>query len=678
MTTVTDLVFSEFKTQVQDKFLSLQKSELFQIEVDRDKVWELYLAAFPDEYKAEYTCNCCKTFLRKYVGVVAIKNNKLLTLWDDLELDPIFAKVAKVLNKYVRSLPVSSVFFSDSKHCGTDKTRDKVNDITWKHFYFQCDSKYVKADPAAIQGRKRETVQLLKRGLTELTMDSIETVLDLIGQNSLYRGKESETTLFDFKKLKSKFDKLKDDKTKELFCWSQASKHHEALCRIRNTSIGQLLIDLSENMELDKAVTRFEKMVAPSNYKRPTALVTPKMVQAAKDKLAEEGLLDGLDRRFANSTDVDVDNCFFVDRSSEIRDVFDEISQETVVDVKKLSKVDEIPIKEFVLNVVPNAKSIEVLLENQHQSKFVSLLNSDQSPKLFKWDNKFSWSYTGGVADSLRDKVAKLGGRVDGVFRFSQSWNEIEPNKSLMDLHVFMPGCRVPTSGGGPNVSGRRVGWNRRKDSGSGGVQDVDHVDPAKKDFIPVENITFPNIKTMPEGVYTCCIHNWSYRQSGGRGKAEIEFGGQVFEYVYPRTKNHQWITVAEVTLKDGKFSIEHKLPQGSHLNSIEKWGLKTGTFVKVKQAMVSPNYWEGETGNKHYLFFLENCINDESPRPFYNEQLNSKLDLHRKTMEMVASKVKIPESSDQLSGLGFSETQKSSMIVRVEGAFKRNLKVVF
>lgn len=93
---------------------------------------------------------------------------------------------------------------------------------------------------------------------------------------------------------------------------------------------------------------------------------------------------------------------------------------------------------------------------------------------------------------------------------------------------------------------------------------------------------------------------------------------------------------------------------------------------------MLSPNYWGDSVGNKHYLFMLEGCVSDENPRPFFNEFLNQDLDKHRKVLEILGSKVKVKESKDQLSGLGFSETQKNSIIVRVDGKFQRVLKVNF
>jgi hypothetical protein len=94
---------------------------------------------------------------------------------------------------------------------------------------------------------------------------------------------------------------------------------------------------------------------------------------------------------------------------------------------------------------------------------------------------------------------------------------------------------------------------------------------------------------------------------------------------------------------------------------------------------MLSPNYWDDfKVGNKHYFFMLEGCRNDGGARGFYNEFLRSDLDQHRKVFEIVGSKVRTEEERDQLSGLGFSSTQKNHITVRVTGSITRVLRVVF
>jgi hypothetical protein len=204
----------------------------------------------------------------------------------------------------------------------------------------------------------------------------------------------------------------------------------------------------------------------------------------------------------------------------------------------------------------------------------------------------------------------------------------------------------------------------------SGGVQDVDYTPAAPEGYVPIENITFPDLGKMPEGTYVCKIHNWSLRPpTQGGFKAEIEFDGQVFEYEVDRPlKNKEWVTVAEVTLSKGKFSIEHKLPTTS--SSREKWGVPTQAPVKVQTVLLSPNHWEnaGGVGNKHWFFILDGCRVDEEVRGIYNEFLVGDLEPHRKVFEILGSKTKCPPTDKQLSGVGFSETRSDKVVAIADG----------
>lgn len=51
-------------------------------------------------------------------------------------------------------------------------------------------------------------------------------------------------------------------------------------------------------------------------------------------------------------------------------------------------------------------------------------------------DNNFSWAYTGGITDSIKERVKQAGGNVDGELRISLSWFNFDD----LDLHVIEPG----------------------------------------------------------------------------------------------------------------------------------------------------------------------------------------------------------------------------------------------
>jgi len=161
----------------------------------------------------------------------------------------------------------------------------------------------------------------------------------------------------------------------------------------------------------------FESKTAPTNYKRPTALVTKAMIAKAQETVNELGLTTALDRRYATIDDITVNNLLFADREAKkAMNVFDQLTDSTAVDLKKLGKVEEVSIGDFLTKILPTAKSVDVLLENRHIGNLVSLIAPvDATAKpLFKWPNGFSWSYTGDLADSIKERVKKAGGSVTG------------------------------------------------------------------------------------------------------------------------------------------------------------------------------------------------------------------------------------------------------------------------
>ncbi len=652
--------FSSLKTPLMENFnKKFRDMPLFTVELDRDKIVEVYLNSFPEELRQEHNCSCCKTFLRQAAGIVTIKENKMVSIWDGLEVEG-FQDVINNINEYVHSLPITDKLLVEAKKAGTDKNTDPKTGITWQHFYLELPNNVVakKSDIPTLKGNARTDKEVLQRGLEELTLEATETVLELIGQNSLYRGKEFEPLLKAFALVQRRFAKATDKNT---FCWEVAGESGGSLARIKNTAIGTLLVDLSGGMDLDLAVTRFEKVVAPTNYKRPTALVTPRMIEDAKAKLTELGLLEALNRRYAVETDIQVCDILFKDRAQAVTDIFDTMSKETIVNPRSLTKVEEISIDDFLTNVVPTAKSISVLLENKHMNNFVTLLTSQEpdAPHLFKWDNNFSWSYTGAIADSIKERVKAAGGNVIGELRTSLSWY----NYDDLDIHVVEP-------------NGVLICYSNKL-SPSSGKLDVDMNAGGSQSRTPVENIIWTDKSKMKEGTYKVYVHNYNRRENVDGGFAiQVECGGETFDFEFktnPKNDDKQFIVEFEYSKADGiKFKGETK----SSILSKEKWGLKTCQFRKVTKLMLSPNHWGGKVGNRHYMFILEDCKSDEAPRPFFNEFLRPEMDQHRKVFEILGSKVKIEDSNDQLSGLGFSDTQRSDIIVKVEGKFTRTLKV--
>lgn len=679
--------FTEMRSMMMEHFKKMVKDvdHLFEVEVDKDELWNLYLDSFPAgtneiyRERREHDCSCCRHFIKTIGNAVVIKNNQITTIWDFRTDDSTYQLVLDAVSDFVKSHAISNVYVSKLKKIGTLKNYEMLENgkiQEWSHFYLELPDNLVdrtNRSEGDIKGSFRDVKNVFKRSLDEISEESILTVLELISSNTLYKGEEWKAVLQEFLKYKKEYKKIKVEQ-KENYAWEKSIKAGPVIGKIRNHSIGTLLVNISEGMDLDTAVKKYEQIVAPANYKRPKAIYTKKMLEDAKKTITELGYLDSLNRRFATPDDISANNLLFLNRDTAKRvgggDVFSEMEKDVAVNPKQFSRVEEIGIEKFVKDVLPTVSEVEVYLENKHAKNMVSLITPENrdSKSMFKWDNGFSWAYTGNMADSdIRENVKMAGGKVDGVLRFSIQWNENGRDNSDIDAHCIEP-----------NRNEIYYGNNRKPDiSRLGGQLDIDIIRPAGK--IAVENITWNNKEQMIPGIYEFFVHQYNGMTTDGF-RAEIEFDGQIHSFDYHKpTKCNQKIKVAQVILhQNGTFTIKELLP--SSVSSREVWGLQTNQFVPVSVICYSPNYWDEQKGigHKHYMFILKGCVNPEMPNGMFNEYLKEELMQHKRVFEALGSKCHVEDCDDQLSGIGFSSTKRAEMIVKVKGQTERVMKVKF
>jgi len=669
-----------FKENAKQVFDSNQ--HLFVVDMDKNVLWNKYLDSFPVEknkiyrVRREMDCSCCKSFIRSFGNVVAIENNKVTTFWDFNTDDDTFQPVLEAMSKLVKSIVVSDAFVTKKSTFGTEVSHEILENKlvkSWNHFHIGIPKNFVSTSSLSVNeiaGSLRDIRNVFKRSLDEITPNSVQEVLDMIDEKMLYRGEEWKSVLETFAKLQKAYFKLKTNKEKENYCWSTSMTVGGSVGKIRNHSIGTLLTDISNGMDTEEAVRRYESIIAPNNYKRPKAIFTAKMVEQAKQTLEDLGLKDSLERRHAKISDITINNVLWANRNAKKKmngadGVFDDLKGDIVVSPKQYENIKGISIEEF-LEQLPSIKTLEVLLENRSDGNLVSLISpaNKESPSMFKWDNAFSWSYNGNIADSMKQRVKSAGGKVDGVLRFSLQWNTDERNLNDYDAH-----CTEP--------NGNEIYYgNKGQIHPSTGRLDVDIIHP--RSGVPaVENITWSDERKMNPGKYVLAVHNFSHNGGTSGFDAEIEFNGQIYEFSYHKDlRQKETVVVAEVMYnKDGTFSIAKSLPSSVSTKTV--WNLKTNQFAPVSVFMFSPNYWDEQkgNGNRHYFFILSNCINETTPNGFYNEYLKEDFMKHKKVFEALGSKMKVENSDQQLSGLGFSSTQQNYVIAKIDN---RITKIIF
>lgn len=666
--------FIKFRDAVNEKFKKMTKNAVpLKVNISDDLIWNTYLEAFPEgtneifRERREYDCNCCKQFVRTVGKVVTITNGKLSTVWDVNLGDTTFQIVADKMKELILSHNIEKVFTFPEKLV-SKKSNIDLDMSKYDHFYADVSRTAFLYYKEGTYKTLQTDAGVFKRSLTEISLSSLEIALELINQDSIYRGSEHKESVKKFLNLKTSFD---DSSDKDLWLWENVLKTHSSLLRFKNTVIGTLICDISEGKDLESAVASFESKVAPSNYKRTKSVVTKSMINSAKKKIEELGYIDSLQRRYATEADLDINNVIFtksVDKEINAT-VFDTLgaSLDKKSDIREFKKITEISIEDFIKKVVPTAKNMEVLLENKNTSNLVSLVTSkyDDVPSMFKWDNPVSWSYNGGLTDSsIADKVNKAGGSTKGDLRISLSWN----NTDDYDIHI-------------KDKKGNSRIYHGTK-TAIGGFLDVD-MNVQGESTEPVENVIFKNKKNIPKNTeFTVVVNNFKQRNNTDYGfTIEVDNEGVVTHYSFEDLLSHTKDKKVLTFMYDGdKIHIKtvHNNIKTTGMTR-EVWGLETNSYHTVTNFLTSPNHWgDNCSGNKHYMFMLEGCQNDTEARPFYNEFLKDELNDVRKAMDLVGASMELETCENQLSGLGFSSTIKNELIVRVTGKSKRLFKVKF
>lgn len=668
--------FKVFADAVNHQFGKMcgSNTKLYLADIERDDLWNAYIKAFPEgtnpmfRERTEHDCQTCRTYIRNFGNIIAIKNNKLVSIWDNYKLLPEpYCTVSKEMSKLVRLVMPKSILLAREANMGSvcNVEENEKGNMMWHHFYGTMPRHFVdKENRNELMAQSKTKWGSLLRAFRTFTRESIETTLELIKskENPLYRGTEYLDAVKLIKKLKTGFDSLHTVSEKKLYTWEMSVKNPN-ITGIRTSVIGTLLQDISEGVPIDEAVGSFEHKVAPANFKRSSALVTKSMIELAQKKIIELKREKSLYRRHAIISDLTINNTLFADKSAKKAmhdDPFASLLKNAPTSLRSHSgkgNGEDVSAEVFFTSIVPRAISMEVLFEHTHEGNLCSIIAPEyaDAPNLFKWDNGFSWTYNGNVTDTLKERVQKAGGQTDAYVRFSLEWF----NTDDLDAHAYEP-------------RGNHIEFgNKGHVHLSSGMLDVD-MNVNAESTEPVENIIWTDKNKMPVGTYELKVHQYTNRnQKRDAGfVCEVECNGIIHTYAYDKeVRQSEFVTVCKFhVLKDKTVNIENVLQP--KLRASTKWGLKIGEFHPVDLAMLSPNFWDDQkAGNKHWFFMLRDCVNEDQCRGFYNEFLAQDLHAHRKVFEHLGAKMMIAANNnpeEQMSGLGFSSTLHAQLKCRV------------
>lgn len=700
--------------KIQEQFNKLSKTgKLYKTDLTSDEVYDIYINSFSkennpvfrDPASSYHNCNHCKNFIRRYGNIVALDENYEIVTLFDFDIEGEYSDTVKELSKRIKKSKIKDVFFETyqelnslpyekcSKHnehfilglvdnvkTYTEEEALKFGKVEpnetriFKHIHLRLPKEFVDFSGdsiATIKETHRSNREVFNRGMVEIPLATLELVRDLIIQGSILNAESHKHKIVKMIPFKDEFDKLS---SKQKDNWSWEKSRNLPYAKFKNELIGKLCTDIALGVDLNKACLTWNKLADKANYMRAVAPFTERQKQATMTLVKEKGYTESFNRKHATKQDVDIENLKHInngDGKIEEVSIFDNLKPTKANQHKKaqFDNIDEIGIDKFMTDILPSCTKIEAYLENRHDNHMVNMVTSvDRNSKhMFNYTNNFSLDYNGNLAGKsmIKETVKSKGGKVDGVLRFSIMWAEGDGDNSDLDLHCIEP-------------DGLEIYFSNKKNNRTGGNLDVDITQPlSQMSKGAVENITYPNKSKMPDGVYKLFVRQFAERNSKGF-KAEIEIEGEIYTYECNRViKNKSNIQVAEVTLKNGVFSIKHILKESNTSKTI--YNLETKKFHTVNLMCLSPNHWgENNVGDKHYLFMLDKCKNDNHTRSYHIENFNSELTSSRKVLEPLALTIMLDPADEQLAGIGYNATVRDELIVKLHGTFKRIVKIKF
>lgn len=672
--------FKEFAEIVHRNFSDIAKkdTELYTVDINPDLLWDVYLSSWPEGTnlirveKPEHDCHACKSFIRKLGGVVSIKklengHFKVLTVWDNVPYSENgYADVAQKMRDVICKAPINGVYRVSPKFKHVSVREEAYPYVTYNHFWATVPDKYCFDKPDAVKAPITSVHGVFRRGMEEFTQEAIDDILQLTIEEAYSRSGANLQALKSYKQLFEDYHKLPKGFQRDLYLWYNVNKHNAGL---KNTMIGTAIEKYSAGADIDTVLNLLEGMA--EGYKRPKAIVTPAQQRATVKAIEEGEYKDSLATRFATEADISVKHTLYVNRSvkTKLKDTMleDAFGNNVVKPKSKKSIGQEISYEDFLDKVLPSASNLEVLLSNEHEQNFMTLLTQKVtgSKPITNWGHPVRWTYNGNNADALTQKVKERGGNVEGLIRVSLGW----ANGHDLDLHMVQPVHYFDD---------RKEVFHRNKKGITGFILDVDmNVSKERSpstysDTDPVENIYLPDTSKLLDGEYRFYVHNYTYRKAVNPGfDITMVIFDRVVKLRYDKdVQSNEVINVATMTVKNKRVeSVTFYIPVVSESTAVKKiWNLDTQQFYPVKLVCLSPNYWgDKPSGNKHYFFILEGALAPSDVRGFFNEYLPAELEKHRRGFEILGDRFNPEPSMSQLSGLGFSVGKRANLVCKVQ-----------
>lgn len=372
-----------------------------------DNLYDIFLENLPAEARQHYNCRACRHFVNRYGDLVTIDDEGYIhpVMWRGF-IPEFFRNACDAMRKEILNSKVTGVFLTSEKRLGVAQTG------VWNHMCVDVNKSRIHRNLIANEwqamAQKKQDFQMLLNAILKYDLKTVETAVNLLRSNTLYRSEKVLGIAEWFLDVKTNLEDLRG-KQRTNYIWKKSATAPAGFCHVSSSMIGTLLDDIEEGMSLDAVKNRFANKMNPTQYQRPQVAPAAQNVARAEEIVAKLGIANSLKRRFAR-----LDELNLVWKPHEEKStakvgtgVFSGIKTKEESRTKQksylIAKGGTLTWDKFQRTVLPNATKIELYIPH-HTESYAALVTAEDpsAPPVIQWDtdenrNPVSWYlYSGG------------------------------------------------------------------------------------------------------------------------------------------------------------------------------------------------------------------------------------------------------------------------------------------
>jgi hypothetical protein len=354
---------------------------------------DVYLAAIGETERQQYTCSCCRHFLRDYGSLVTIdadgKTHAALFDAENFPQDNYYFPAVERLQEVVESGRVLGVHKTSQVEWGTPFSGG------FQHFSVVPPSALLHVPTYKMDARQKQAQ--LREDYNRMAEAFEEPYLSVANLTKLQKVLEGDVLAGDEKiagvagwliKTATERANAQNKRVKDNLLWRAIASALPGYTHPNTTTVGTVLDDIAAGKSFEVIKKNFEFKTRADRYRRPVAAATVNQIEEAQKLVEESGFTPSLRRRVA--TIDDIQDRAYVWRKL-LKPTLEEPKQARVFDhlIKKAAPEPELRLpassmswNKFSAEILPEVTDIEIYIDDMKQffSGFMTAADPEAPP----------------------------------------------------------------------------------------------------------------------------------------------------------------------------------------------------------------------------------------------------------------------------------------------------------